>query len=181
MSIIEIGNPVLRQVSKELTRQEILSPKIQNLILSMQKMMRDAPGVGLSAPQIDIPIQLAVIEDRKELHVYLTEQQLKDRERVPVPFHVIINPILKFDGNETVEFYEGCLSVPNLMAIVPRAKKVVVECLNEYAEPVIINANGWYARILQHEYDHLQGMLYIDKAKLETLTTRSNFEKFWLR
>jgi peptide deformylase len=78
-----------------------------------------------------------------------------------------------------VDFFEGCLSVPEFVGIVPRAKSVRVECLNERAEPIIIEAKGWYARILQHEIDHLNAILYIDRAILPTLMTEENYVKRW--
>lgn len=176
--IVKIGDSVLRTKARELLPEEILSPEIQNLIEEMKNTMRAAPGVGLAAPQIGHSIQLAVIED--EDHSHLTAEQLKERNRYPVPFHVIINPRIYIEENsKTLEFFEGCLSVPSLLGVVPRAEAVRVECLNERAEPVVIRANGWYARILQHEIDHLMGNLFIDKALLTTLMTEENYIKLW--
>lgn len=177
LNIVQVGDLVLRKKAKELTKEEILSSEIQNLIENMKLTMRSAPGVGLAAPQIGLPLQLIVIEDMD--HSHLTQQQLVERERFKVPFHVIINPKLYLEGKETAEFFEGCLSVPECIGIVPRAKEVRVECLNEKGEPVVINAKGWYARILQHEIDHINGILYIDKAILRSLMTGENFMKLW--
>ena len=92
---------------------------------------------------------------------------------------MIINPKIRVENGEMVEFFEGCLSVPGLLGIVPRAKSVRVECLNERGEPIVIQARGWYARILQHEIDHLHGALYIDRARLATLMTEDNYMKRW--
>ena len=127
----------------------------------MRETMRQAPGVGLAAPQIGLSLQLAVIEDTAESAA---------TERAPVPFHVIANPRLEL-GPEIVEFYEGCLSVEGYQAIVPRARSVRVHALNHKAEPIVIDASGWYARILQHEIDHLGGTLYIDRMRSRTLAT----------
>jgi peptide deformylase len=91
---------------------------------------------------------------------------------------VIINPRLTLES-ETVEFFEGCLSLPGFTAIVPRALAVKVDCLNERAEPVTIQARGWYARILQHEIDHLHGTLYIDRMLTRSFMGRENFERHW--
>lgn len=180
LKIVQIGDPVLRQTARELQKEEILGSYIQDLIRDMTVTMRDAPAVGLAAPQIGIPIQLIVIEDLSEYHGYLTPEQLKERDRSPVPFHVIINPKIHLDDAAApVEFFEGCLSIDELYGLVPRAASVRVECLNENAEPVIIEAKGWYARILQHEIDHVNGILYIDHANARTLTTRANFERHW--
>ena len=176
--IVEIGNPVLRAVARALTKEEILKPETQALIRRMQATMRAAPGVGLAAPQIGESLQIIVIEDKAEYHTGATAQQLAEKERVVVPFHVIINPILHL-GEEKVEFYEGCLSVSELRGKVARSRSVQVECLNERGEPVVINARCWYARIIQHEVDHLNGKLFIDRVDTRQLTTEDNYDKFW--
>lgn len=178
LPIVQIGDPVLRQYAMPLSKEEILGPEIQLLIERMKKTMRAATGVGLAAPQIGRSIRLAVIEDTSYSH--LTEEQCRERGRYPVPFHVIINPKLELvDENKTAEFFEGCLSVSGLVGVVPRAEKVRVECLNEKAEPVTIEVEGWYARILQHEIGHLNGELCIDHMLLRTATTMDNAKRFW--
>lgn len=177
LHIVQVGHPALRQTAKELTVEEILSPEIQNLIQEMKVTMRAAPGVGLAAPQIGKYLQLAVIEDMDLSH--LTPEELKIRDRNPVPFHVIINPRIHLDESEKVAFFEGCLSLNGFCAVVPRAKSVSVECLNEHAEPIVIHAKGWYARILQHEIDHLNATLYIDRAQLQTFMSVDNYCELW--
>lgn len=178
IDIVQVGESVLRQKATELSVDEILSSEIQDLIEKMKAAMRAAPGVGLAAPQIGRPIQLAVIEDVS--HSHLTPQQLAERDRHPVPFHVIINPRIYVEkDSRNVEFFEGCLSIVGFVGAVSRATSVRVECLNERAEPVIIYAKGWYARILQHEIDHLNGVLYIDRVILPTLMTEENYVKLW--
>ncbi|PWT92333.1 MAG: peptide deformylase [Blastocatellia bacterium] len=179
LKLIQTGDPVLRQRGRELTREEILSGSIQNLIESMRETMREAPGVGLAAPQIGESLQLAVIEDPSEFISHLPEEEVVARERSPVDFHVIINPKLSVVGESSAEFFEGCLSVEGFQAVVRRALEVHVECLNERAEPITINARGWYARILQHEIDHLDGHLYIDRMNTRTFTTNENLVQFW--
>jgi peptide deformylase len=178
LRICEAGEIVLRQPARELTCAEILSAEIQELIGSMYETMRAAPGVGLAAPQIGLPLQIAVIEDRQEYIDKAPPEKAAERERVAVAPHVIINPRLTPE-KETVEFFEGCLSLPGFTAIVPRARAVTVECLNERAEPVTIRARGWYARILQHEIDHLRGTLYIDRMLTRSFMGRQNFEQYW--
>ena len=179
LKIVQAGDPVLRTPSRPLTKEEIASPSIQQLIELMRDAMREAPGVGLAAPQIGVPIQLAVIEDRAEYIDGLSEDELADRQRAAIPFHVIVNPKLSFVDDARAEFFEGCLSVEGFSAIVDRALNVRVECLNERAEEVTIVAHGWYARILQHEIDHLNGTLYIDRMNTRTLTTAENMFRFW--
>ena len=178
LKIVEVGDPVLRQTARELSISEIQSPEIQALITKMISTMRAAPGVGLAAPQIGQSIQLVVIEDMN--HSHLTPQQLIERDRFPVPLHILINPRLTIEEVASEkEFFEGCLSVPVLLGVVPRAESVRVECLNEHGEPVVIRAKGWYARILQHEIDHLQGTVFIDRAQLPTVMTSENYTTRW--
>jgi peptide deformylase len=179
LKIVQAGDPVLRLQSRPLTKEEIGSPSIQQLIGLMRDAMREAPGVGLAAPQIGVPIQLAVIEDRAEYIEGLPEDEIAERQRAAIPFHVIINPKLSSLDDSTAEFFEGCLSVEGFSAIVDRALNVRVECLNERGEEVTIEAQGWYARILQHEIDHLNGKLYIDRMKTRTFSTGENMFRFW--
>ena len=177
--IVQVGDPVLRQRARELTRDEILSPYIQDLIARMRDTMRDAPGVGLAAPQIGESLQLVVIEDPPSLHAGLTPDQIAERERAAVPFHVLINPRIQPDGTEVVLAYEGCLSFSAFMMIVPRWRSVRVEALDERGEPVVKVASGWYARILQHEIDHLRGVVCCDRMEPRTLTTHDNHMRYW--
>jgi peptide deformylase len=186
LNICEAGEMVLRRPCRELTPGEIVSPPIQELIASMFETMRATPGVGLAAPQIGMPLQLAVIEDRQEYIDKLPPEHSAARLRSAVSPHVIVNPRFTLESaaagspnGETVEFFEGCLSLPGFTAIVPRALAVRVNCLNERAEPVTIRARGWYARILQHEIDHLHGTLYIDRMLTRSFMGRVNFERYW--
>jgi len=179
LKIVQAGDPVLRKQSRPLTKDEISSPSIQLLIDLMRNTMREAPGVGLAAPQIGKSLQLAVIEDRAEYLTRLSADELAETQRAAIPFHVIINPKLTILDKSSAKFFEGCLSVTGYQAIVDRALSVRVECLNERGEETTIKAQGWYARILQHEIDHLNGTLYIDRMKTRTLTNAENMTKFW--
>lgn len=179
LQIVQAGEEVLRLPARALSRQEILSDNTRELIEHMRETVRHAPGVGLAAPQVGVALQLAVIEDRQEYHKKLTAQQLAERQRVPVPFHVIINPRIVSRDNANLHFFEGCLSVAGYSAIVPRAGAVRVEYLNEFAETKTVLAVGWYARILQHEIDHLSGILYVDRMDACTFTTLENLERQW--
>ena len=179
LKIIQSGAPVLRQKARLLTAEEIVSPEIQQLIGFMGDTMRDAPGVGLAAPQVGVPLQLAVIEDRVEYTRDLTPELLAERERQPVPFHVIINPELILGEGPPVEFFEGCLSVAGFSALVPRSLSATVRCFDECGERKSIEAHGWYARILQHEIDHLNGTLYIDRMLTRSFTALDNMSRHW--
>jgi len=179
LEIVQVGWPVLRQGARQLTVDEIHSAAIQQLIEQMRDTMREAPGVGLAAPQIGQPLQLAVIEDREEYLRGIDPIVLQERERVPVPFHVIINPRLTIVEEAPLVFFEGCLSLDGFAALVPRALAVRVECLNERGESRVIQARGWYARILQHEIDHLNGTLYIDRMLTRSFMSIENLTKHW--
>jgi peptide deformylase len=178
LKIVQVGEPVLRGQARALTREEMIGEEIQRLIRDMRETMHDAPGVGLAAPQVGLPLQLAVIEDREELLGALPVEELAEKERQPVPFHVIINPEITLLGDETVEFQEGCLSLSGFSAFVPRARWVRVVYWNERGEKETVESSGWYARILQHEIDHLRGALYIDRMRSRTFTSLDNWTRF---
>jgi peptide deformylase len=178
LKIVGVGEPVLRAVGEPLSRDQLLSSSTQTLIELMRETMRDAPGVGLAAPQIGEPLQLAVIEDRSEYQKSLTKQELAQRGRREIPFHVIVNPVLELLGDTTEIFAEGCLSLPGFSASVPRSRDVRVHCLNHAGEAQLIEASGWYARILQHEIDHLRGTLYIDRMQSRSFSTIENYNRY---
>ncbi len=177
LKIVQAGELVLRERARPLAPPEIVGEEIQRLIREMRETMRDAPGVGLAAPQVGLPLQLAVIEDREDLLKALPAEELAERERRSVPFHVIINPVISYTSEESRHFYEGCLSLPGLCAVVPRARTIRVEYLDEHAQPQFVQASGWYARILQHEIDHLHGALYIDRMQSRTFATLDNYTR----
>ncbi len=178
LKICQVGEPALRQNARVLSREDILSGYLQELIEWMRETTRDAPGVGLAAPQVGLPIQLAVIEDRPEYIERIGSSHAAERQRNPVPFHVIINPKLRVEGTEIAEFFEGCLSLAGFGALVPRSLQVSVECLDHRGEAVSIRAEGWYARILQHEIDHLNGILYIDRMLPRSFSTQENYVRY---
>lgn len=163
LKIAGVGEPVLRHGARRLSQEEIGSPFIEQLIQHMHDTLSDAPGVGLAAPQVGEAVRVVIVEDKAEYQVNLSAEELAERGRRPVKFHVLINPELELLSPPEVTFFEGCLSLPGFMAMVPRAETVRVQALNEAGMPVQIEAEGWYARILQHEIDHLNGTLYIDR------------------
>jgi peptide deformylase len=179
LPIVQAGDPVLRVPARPLSLEEIQSTAIQQLIADMRETVRAAPGVGLAAPQVGLGLQLAVIEDAPEYQANATPAELAERERVVVPFHVLINPVLTLEPGVPVEFFEGCLSVDGWMALVTRAVQVRVEALDENGRDVRITARGWHARILQHEIDHLHGTLCVDRMDPRTLSSHANYSKIW--
>jgi peptide deformylase len=179
IKIASVGEPVLRDPARPLRPEEIGSETIRELIEHMRETLADAPGVGLAAPQIGEPLQLVIIEDKAEYQATLTPAELAERERRPVAFHVLINPEIELLSPLEVNFFEGCLSLPGFMAIVPRVRRVRVRALNEAGEIVTIEAEGWYARILQHEIDHLRGALYIDRMLSRSFSSIDHYNRHW--
>lgn len=165
LAIRKVGAPVLRQRARRLSRDEVRNAETQCLIDRMRETMRSAPGVGLAAPQVGYPLQIVVIEDRKEYQERWSQKELAKRERKVIPFHALINPkIIARRGPLVRAFEEGCLSVPGFLGYVPRYTGVQVEAWDEHGDPVpTIHKRGWYARILQHEIDHLHGKLFLDR------------------
>src|ERR1017187_6869694 len=143
LNVLQVGEAVLRRRAKPVAIDEIQSPPIQQLIEHMRDTMREAPGVGLAAPQIGIPLQLAVIEDRAELLQDIKAEWLAETERRPGPFQVTLNPTVTL-GEGTGEFLEGCLGVAVFGVWGARARGVTGGSEKERPEPVCIEASGWY-------------------------------------
>jgi len=179
LKLRQSGELVLRQPARPLSLDEIRRPETRHLIAAMHDTLRDAPGVGLAAPQVGFGLQLAMIEDRADYQQAIPPEQLEERGRIPLPFQVIINPTLTIVDATPKLFFEGCLSVAGFTALVSRAAKVRVEGLDENGEPLTIEAEGWHARILQHEIDHLHGRLYLDSMLPRSFMTVSNHARFW--
>ncbi len=179
LPIVQLGHPVLRARAKDVTPAELADPKTKQLIEAMRATMLDAPGVGLAAPQIGLGWRLAVIEDRPEHVDGLDPETRAERERAAVPFHVIVNPTVTVEDPEPARFFEGCLSLSGFVAVVARPLGVRVDCLDEKGEPRVIHARGWYARILQHEIDHLNGIVYVDRMETRTFMDGESLEEHW--
>jgi peptide deformylase len=149
--IITLPGPVLRRKARKVTD---FGPELQTLIDDMLETMRDAPGVGLAAPQIDIPLRVIVVEYGED-----------EDENAPPKLYTIVNPeITRFDP-ETEIGTEGCLSIPGYVGDVDRPIAITLKGFNRRGKPVKIKADGWLARIFQHEVDHLDGVLFIDRAE----------------
>jgi peptide deformylase len=179
LKIVQVGEPVLRQRARPLLHEEIALPETQQLIAWMHETMRDAPGVGLAAPQVGLAVQLAVIEDRTEYSKDVSAERLAERDRKPVPFQVLINPRIVEQSADQAEFFEGCLSLAGFSALVKRSRQITVEYLDDRGQPCRIEAQGWYARILQHEIDHLHGRLYIDRMDSRSFMSVDNLTRHW--
>jgi peptide deformylase len=159
------GHPVLRAVAAPYDGQ-LPDDELAALLVVMHATMRAAPGVGLAAPQVGLPLALAVVEDPGGID----PEAAAERERVPVPFRVLVNPRYEAVGDERAAFAEGCLSVPGYQCVVARARRVHLTGADETGRALDEVLTGWPARIVQHETDHLAGTLYLDRADLRTLT-----------
>ncbi|MFL5407303.1 MAG: peptide deformylase [Myxococcales bacterium] len=168
--IVLVGNPVLRERAAEVEPAMFGTEALRELVRDMVETMRLAPGVGLAAPQIGVSLRVIVLEDQPDSMSYLNEEERKARERVAVPLRVIVNPVLRYLGPQKVTFGEGCLSVPGYAAQVARFREVEVTGFTEEGEPYGWGVSGWPARILQHEVDHLDGTVYVDRMNTRTFT-----------
>ena len=169
--IVQAGASVLRRRADNVPSSLLATPALRELVGLMTDVMRDAPGVGLAAPQIGVPLRVFVAEDHEERLSGLPEGAAKRKGRVALPLTVLVNPKLEPDGDEQVTFYEGCLSVRGYGALVPRWRAVRVSGVDAEGRPVALRLEGWPARIMQHELDHLNGTLYVDRMLTRSLAT----------
>jgi peptide deformylase len=181
LAIVECGDPILRRPADPIDPADLATEEIQRLIGQMRATMEAAPGVGLAAPQVGVSIQLAVLADGPERWGQLTEQERTARQRNPLPFTVLVNPVLHplDEGDGQASFFEGCLSVPGLTGVVARHRAVRVEALDADGRPVDRVFSGWSARIVQHELDHLGGRLYLDRVESRSLCSSANYARYW--
>ncbi len=157
------GHPVLRRAAAPYAGG--FDDLLPQLVAGMRVTMREAPGVGLAAPQVGLGLALAVLEDPGAVDAETAEA----RERSGLPFRVLVNPAYEPVGDGRASFYEGCLSVPGWQAVTPRWRSVRVTGTDETGVDVDEVVHGWSARIVQHETDHLAGRLYLDVAQLRSL------------
>ncbi len=150
--ILTLPHPILRRKARPVSH---FDQELQTLIDDMIETMRAAPGVGLAAPQVGVLQRVIVVEYAED----------DEKEDAPKRLYVVVNPELKVNSPETEIGVEGCLSIPGVQGEVERALQVIVRGLNRHGQPVRIKAKGWLARIFQHEVDHLNGVLYTDRAR----------------
>jgi peptide deformylase len=169
----------LRSRAAEVPAERIATDDFQKLVRRMIDTMRKAPGVGLAAPQIGVGERVVVLEDREALLARLTPAERAERLREPFEIRVIVNPVLTVLGDERATFFEGCLSVSGFAALVERALEVEVSGLDEKGKPLSWRVRGWPARILQHEVDHLDGTLYIDRMQSRSFGTNEHVKELY--
>ncbi|MGW3116719.1 peptide deformylase [Streptomyces sp. NPDC001107] len=174
LPIVAAGDPVLRRGTERFEGQ--LDPALlARFIEALRVTMHEAPGVGLAAPQVGVPLRIAVIEDPAPV----PDEVRLARSRLPQPFRVLVNPTYEPVGAARAAFFEGCLSVPGWQAVVARHAEVRLTGEDELGRPVDEVFSGWPARIVQHETDHLDGVLYLDRAELRSLSSNQAMVERW--
>ncbi|GAA1496344.1 peptide deformylase [Paeniglutamicibacter kerguelensis] len=168
--IVQLGHPVLRMPAQEFTGQ-LDATLLREFLDTMKTVMHDAPGVGLAAPQLGIPLRIAVLED-----MYPTNDDVAAvRERMPLEYFEVLNPTYVARGKRTAAFYEGCLSFNGYQAVVDRPADIDTAYMDADGLAHNRSFSGWQARIFQHETDHLDGTVYIDKALTRSLCASHEF------
>ena len=166
LKVARIGHPVIRAAAKPVPREAFEDPLFQKLVDDMRETMYEYEGVGLAAPQVHEGLRLAVIEVAGD----------DERSKAEVPFMVLVNPVITPLAEEREVAWEGCLSVPDLRGAVPRLKRLRLDALDRHGKPYTLEAADFFARVIQHECDHLDGHLYLDR--MEDLRSLS-FIKEW--
>ena len=172
LKVARLGHPVLRKISEPVAASEIRSAQTQQLIDDMVETMREHNGAGLAAPQVHVLKQICVIE-------------VRGNPRYPdapaIPLTVLINPVVTPLTEETENGWEGCLSVPDMRGIVPRFGAVRLEAWDREGGRIDVVAKEFFARVIQHETDHLNGVVYLDRMRdFSTLTHLAEWNKYWL-
>jgi peptide deformylase len=167
LKVARIGHPVIRAAAKDVPKAAFRDPLFQKLVDDMRETMYEYEGVGLAGPQVHESLRLAVIEVPGS----------DDRSRAEVPFMVLVNPVITPLTEEREAGWEGCLSVPDLRGVVPRLRKLKLDALDRHGKPFSLEAEDFFARVIQHECDHLDGRVYLDRmADMRTLTFIKEFE-----
>jgi peptide deformylase len=168
LKIARIGNPIVRAAANPVDRDGIRSAAIQRLIDDMVETMHEYDGVGVAAPQVHVGLRLAVIEVPAD----------DERAEAAVPLMVLINPVVAPLDDAAEVGWEGCLSIPDLRGQVPRFSRVRLDALDREAKPYTVDAEGFFARVIQHECDHLDGGVYIDRMEgMRTLSFQRELER----
>ena len=171
--IIRMGHPTLRQVAAPYAEEQIGSDTFLELVEDMRETLHASGGIGLAAPQINVPLQIAVIE--------ITDPITRYGEIQTLPFEVYINPTITIENAATAGYWEGCLSLPGMMGFVERPQHIRVDYLNGSAEKKRIQLQGFLATVFQHEFDHLLGKLYVDRITDMTLFSfDSEYQRYHL-
>jgi peptide deformylase len=169
LKVARIGHPVVRTRARELGEAELRSDAVQRLIDDMVETMHEYDGVGLAAPQVHVGLRLAVIQVPAH----------DERASAAVPLLVLANPRVTPLPGEPVEGWEGCLSIPELRGVVPRHARLRLEALDREGRAYVVEAEGFFARVIQHECDHLDGDVYLDRMRgMRSLSFLKEFGRY---
>ena len=170
-----MGHPVLRDKARPLSASDVRTPEFQRLVDDMFETMTEYQGIGLAAPQVYEGVRVFVAGSHPDLPL----GDMTEGSRMPLI--ALVNPEITPVGRAVELDWEGCLSIPDIRGQVPRARDVIVRAMNRHGEPVEFHASGFPARVLQHETDHLDGVLFFDRMRsFETLTFLEEYQRYWL-
>ena len=174
LNVARLGHPVLRQKAEPVDLKALAAPgenELQRLIDDMVDTMRDEDGVGIAAPQVVRSLQIVVVE-------YRTNERYPDQDEIPLT--VFVNPVITRSSDETSSFWEGCLSLKDLRGRVTRPREVTVEAYSRQGEKMVVEVQGFLAVVLQHEIDHLHGIVFLDRMKeLTQLAFADELKTYW--
>lgn len=174
LKVARLGHPVLRKVAADVSASEIKSQEFQQFLDDMVDTMREYEGIGLAAPQVHRSIRVSVIELPEE-------GSSRYPDKTPIGLQFFINPKLTVLSKEQGRYWEGCLSVPGMRGLVERPNKVKVEYVDRTGKKCEFVAEGFIATVVQHEFDHLDGILYVDKlVSTKNFSFDQEFERYWL-
>jgi peptide deformylase len=172
LKIARLGHPILRTLAEPVPADRVSTPEFQKFIDDMVETMRDSDGVGLAAPQVFVSERVIVAEVRGPNPRY--------PDAAGIPLAVLVNPVIAGHGETKEPGWEGCLSLPDIRGQVPRWAAITVDALDRTGQPVKVEAAGFFARIIQHEIDHLDGVMFLDRMDdLMTLTHLTEFHRYW--
>jgi peptide deformylase len=172
LKVAKLGNPILRRVANPVTVEESRDPGFALFLEEMVETMRKLDGVGLAAPQVFHSKQVIVIESL---------ENLRDPDSPSLPLLIVLNPMITHYSEETQEGWEGCLSLDNLRGRVVRSAFIHLDGFNPAMEPISFDAEGFLAVVFQHEVDHLNGKVFIDRmTDLTTLTHLEEYDRYWM-
>jgi peptide deformylase len=172
LKVARLGHPVLRERARPVSPDALRSAEVQRLIDDMIETMHEYDGAGLAANQVHVAQQIAVIEVQKN-------PRYPDAPEIPLT--VVVNPVVTPVGDDKEDGWEGCLSVPDLRGVVSRHTAVRLECLDRQGQPVDVVAKDFFARVIQHETDHLNGIVYVDRiTDMRTLSHIAEWNRYWL-
>ncbi len=171
-----MGNPILRQKAMPVNLDELVNPnnqELQRLIDDLIDTMHEEEGVGIAAPQVSRSLQIVIAE---------CESNERYPDQKSVPLTVLVNPKITYRSEEKVSYWEGCLSLKDLRGLVPRSKEIHVEAWSRYGEKIEIKTSSFLSIILQHEIDHLEGKLFVDRIEdMKFLSYLDEYQKYWLK